>query len=121
MIAGSRKFLDYKTISSILDELYGDEDILIVSGGGRGADKLVEKYANDHKLYMKIFKADWKRRGKLAGMIRNTAMVEFCDEALIFYDGKSPGTSDAIKKLRNEKKPFRVVTKWNRIKTYKKR
>jgi hypothetical protein len=114
LVAGSRGFFDYEILSSVLDKHYKDEDILIVSGGAKGVDALAEKYARRHKLHMKIFQAEWKTRGKLAGLIRNTKTVDFCDEAIIFWDGRSRGILDTIKKMRRAKKYFRVITGWEK-------
>jgi len=70
----------------------------IVSGGARGADMIAEIYAIRHNLPIRIFRAEWEKYGKIAGMLRNSEIVKQCHALLAIWDGKSKGTSDSIKK-----------------------
>ena len=45
---------------------------------------------------MLIFKPDWKRYGKGAGIIRNRHFVENSDIIIAFLDEKSKGTKNTI-------------------------
>jgi hypothetical protein len=46
-----------------------------------------------------VFPAKWDEYGKAAGPIRNQEMVDSKpDLVLAFWDGRSPGTLDAIKR-----------------------
>lgn len=58
---------------------------------------------------LEIHCADWDRLGKSAGPIRNTALVRASHRMIAFWDGKSPGTLDAIKKAVHEGIPIEVV------------
>ena len=43
-------------------------------------------------------------------------MVEACDMGIAFWDGKSRGTRDSIRKLVNANKLLRIVyIEWNRM------
>lgn len=104
MVAGSRGFSDYKLMKDSLDTLLSDaEDVIIVSGGARGADRLAEKYAEENDMKMERYPADWDRYGKGAGFMRNSEMVNMSDCAVFFWDGKSNGTKDSITKAKRRK------------------
>ena len=100
IIAGSRTFNNYPLLKKTLDEciynLETDEEIQIVSGGARGADKLGERYAKERGYSLKIFPADWNRYGKRAGFLRNNEMAEYADCLAAFWDNQSRGTKHMI-------------------------
>lgn len=97
IIAGSRGFSDYNLLTQECDKILTEfEDIEIVSGGARGADKMGEFYAKEKGYPVKIFPADWDKLGKSAGYIRNKQMAEYADVLIAFWDGKSSGTNHMI-------------------------
>ena len=100
VIAGGRDFTDYNMLCRALSTYGGPEDLEIVSGGASGADTLGEKYAKEHGIDLKIFPAEWAKYGRAAGPIRNREMAEYCDQALIFWDGKSGGTANMIEQMK---------------------
>ena len=111
IVAGSRSFNDYNLLKRKLDHLLknvGDE-IVIVSGHARGADKLGERYAREKGYRVKVFKADWDKYGKTAGMIRNGIMAGYSNVLVAFWDGKSRGTQNMIHLMHQQNKPLRVI------------
>ena len=111
IIAGSRTYNDYTTLSNLVDHIlqlypykkgYKPEDIEVVCGLANGADFLGKQYALTNGLQIKYFPADWDGLGKSAGYIRNRQMAEYASYrkgygALIaFWDGKSKGTKHMI-------------------------
>lgn len=106
IIAGSRGFDDYETLCKFCDyiigESYKEEEIEIVSGTARGADKFGEQYANDRGYKLTQFPADWETYGKSAGYRRNSEMADYADTLIAFHDGKSKGTQHMID-LANKK------------------
>ena len=100
IVAGSRGFSNYKllkeTCNSTLREKKKTHNVIIVSGHAKGADLAGEQYANEEKLDLEIFPADWKKYGKSAGFRRNEQMAEFADALIAFWDGKSHGTKHMI-------------------------
>lgn len=107
VICGSRDFADYDQFKFELDAFFinmlhadpnfGDE-ICIISGGARGADKMAERYCKE-KGWLENFKeylADWDTHGKKAGILRNLQMLEVADVVFAFWDGKSKGTKHMI-------------------------
>ena len=108
-IVGSRSFMDVTVIERAIRRLLvRDPDVVIVSGGARGADALAEMLAHRLCAYPPlIFQADW-RRGHGAGLARNTKIVDASDEIIAFWDGRSGGTMDTVRKALAAKKPTYV-------------
>lgn len=111
LIVGSRTFMDYELLKRKCDHLLQNQkDILIVSGGAKGADFLAEKYAKEKGYVLKVFRADWDKNGKAAGYIRNEEMHKFIATfekrgVIAFWDGSSKGTAhnfDLAKKYNNQ-------------------
>ena len=73
------------------------ENVIIISGGCRGADRLGEMYALEKGFTVNIYNADWARYGRGAGPIRNRRMVENADIIICFWDKKSKGTLSLIR------------------------
>jgi hypothetical protein len=94
-IVGSRTFNNRQLLESILDK-HKNKVTLVVSGGAKGADSLGESWAINNNIPVKIFKPDWKKYGKSAGMIRNEDIIKECDICIAFWDEKSKGTANSI-------------------------
>ena len=105
LIAGSRDFNDFELLDKAVKHYlkqYGlhRQDIEVVSGGARGADRLGEQFANKYSIKLTIFPADWNTYGKSAGYIRNEQMIKYIGDTGIvfaFWDGQSHGTAHTIK------------------------
>lgn len=100
VIAGSRGFSNYKLLKdecdAFLKEKKKEYNIIIVSGGAKGADKLGEKYSVDSGFNLEIYLADWKKFGKSAGFRRNEQMSKIADALIAFWNGESHGTKHMI-------------------------
>lgn len=110
IIAGSRDFEDYISMEKITTRILNDfanlagvpfEDIEIVEGGARGADRLGFLFSESLKLKHNSFPADWEKHGKSAGHIRNYDMAVYASESdfpilIAFWDGASKGTAGMI-------------------------
>jgi predicted Rossmann-fold nucleotide-binding protein len=100
VIAGSRGFSNYKLLKETCDDflrnIKKEYNIVIISGGARGADKAGEKYASDEDLDLEIYPADWKKYGKSAGFMRNEQMADIADAVIAFWNGESHGTKHMI-------------------------
>lgn len=89
--------------------LQNHNDIIIISGTAKGADKLGERYAKE-KGYGIIYKpADWNQLGKRAGYVRNEEMAKLADVAVIFWDGESRGAKHMIDLCDKHKVDKRVI------------
>lgn len=113
IIAGSRGFSNYKLLKEKCNEYLREKrkeyNIIIISGGARGADTFGEKYAQDEGFSLEVFPANWNKFGKSAGFIRNEQMAEIADALIAFWDGKSHGTKHMIEIMENKKLLVRVV------------
>lgn len=104
LISGKRNFNNYEQFCRILDESLKDisDDIEIVQGGAKGTDALAKHYADTHGIKCREFPALWNINGRAAGPMRNAKMVKFVrgkdSKAIFFWDGKSKGTGDCLKK-----------------------
>ena len=101
IIAGTRDFNDYAFLKKNVDYFLqginpNNEEIEIVSGNARGADKLGERYAKEHNLPVKLFPGNWHKYGKRAGYLRNQEMANYSDVLIAFWDEKSKGTKHMI-------------------------
>lgn len=110
IIAGGRDFDGVDNYSILSDTLsaYIEEglecvdhrNIVIMSGGARGADKLGEAFAYNYDLRCRRFPAYWDQYGRAAGPIRNRKMAKYAAEEtgvlFAFWDGKSRGTKNMI-------------------------
>lgn len=123
-IIGGRNFADYKLIKFKLLP-YRASITMIISGGAKGADKLAETYAKEHNLPVKVFESDWddleaepckimtnsmgKPYNALAGFNRNLKIIKNSDFVVVFWDGKSKGTRDSLKKAHELKKDTLII------------
>lgn len=105
-VVGSRTFTDYQLLSTILKEY----DIKqLISGGAAGADKLAEQYAKEYNIPIIVYKPDWQKHGKIAGLLRNTDIIKDADIVIAFWNGISTGTKDSINKAKEMNKQLRIV------------
>ena len=119
IIAGSRKFKDYKLMVETLDKLgihlmSTVEPVEIISGHASGADKLGERFARYFGYPLKIFPADWKKYGLSAGPIRNEEMAKYAAESdhgilVAFPIGESRGTRNMIELAKQYKLEVDVI------------
>ena len=100
VIAGCREYNDYNVAKEFIDLCLGSlnnhKDIVILSGGARGADELGLRYAVENSLKTEVYRADWEMYGRAAGPKRNEQMAKKCDIVICFWDGKSRGTKSMI-------------------------
>jgi len=101
IIAGTRTLTNWQFFVDLLDTIDRSEWTEVVSGGAKGADEFGERYAEMHKIPLKVFPADWNKYGNAAGPIRNKQMAEYADALVAVWDGKSRGTKNMIDTARN--------------------
>ena len=103
-IIGSRNL----EITSIGDYLPPDTDE-IVSGGAKGIDSCAAEYARANGLRLTEFLPEYERYGRGAPIVRNKQIVDYADEVVAFWDGKSKGTLSVIKYCEKTGKRCRVL------------
>lgn len=116
VVAGCRDYTNYgeakKYIDFCISNIRKENEIIIISGGAKGADSLGERYAKENGFKVEKYPADWDRYGKSAGPRRNREMAEACDYVICFWDGKSKGTKTMIEYAKQYGKPIRVKRVW---------
>ena len=106
-VVGSRSFNDYEKLKQTLDQT---PDITgIISGGAKGADSLAEQWAREKGIETVVYKPDWAKYGRGAGVVRNRLIIEDCDYCIAFWDGESKGTKSSIDHCKKLNKRLLVV------------
>lgn len=115
IIAGSRDFTDFELLTRACDYFLSNKakecEIVVISGGCRGADKLGEDYADLRGYKWKDFPAKWRKDGKLdlsAGPRRNRQMVQIAD-ALIVFDSGGNGSRNVREEAEKKGIPVRRI------------
>lgn len=110
IIAGSRNFNDYDFLRKNVGVLINAkctitnipiEDIEIIHGDARGADRLAGMLAQKNNLKCTVFQPDWQNLGRKAGFFRNKDMAKYAAEVehnmlIAFWNGESKGTKSMI-------------------------
>ena len=100
IIAGGRDYENYNELECVadhmLEKLMNTHDIVIISGGARGADAMAMRYANHRGFELIVMPADWNTHGRSAGYKRNAQMAEAATHLIAFWDGVSRGTKHMI-------------------------
>jgi predicted Rossmann fold nucleotide-binding protein DprA/Smf involved in DNA uptake len=105
-VIGSRNFNDYELLKTVLKNY---SPTCIISGGAKGADSLAVQYAHENKIELTIFKPEWGKYGKGAGLKRNQLIINNCDMVIAFWDNISKGTKNSIDIARQINKPLLIV------------
>ena len=98
-IVGSRGFEDEALIGRSIARLQQQHsDLVIVSGGARGADSIAERIARKWGVLTLVHLPEWTRYGKSAGFRRNDLIVASADMVIAFFaDGpRSRGTANTV-------------------------
>lgn len=107
IIAGGRDYQKYSFLENRMDYLLqkvkNTHNVVIVTGGASGADKLGEFYAKTHGYNTEKHMPDWEKYAtndsnnkNPAGVIRNQEMVQNSTHLVAFWDEKSNGTKNTI-------------------------
>lgn len=108
-IIGSRNLSDPEKVYTMITQTIPRNCSEVVSGGAFGVDKLAERYAREHHLYLKLFLPNYDRYGISAPLIRNDEIVEYSDMVYAFWDMNSRGTRYALKKCIEIQKPVKII------------
>lgn len=110
VICGSRKFNDFKRFKFEMDDILQDkEEVILVSGGAKGADSMAENYADRYGYEFYEIPADWNQHGKKAGMLRNIQMLEIAHMVVAFWDGRSKGTKHMVDQCKKRNIQIQVI------------
>jgi hypothetical protein len=106
-IVGSRGYSDLEAVRRYIRGL--PKNVTILSGGAPGVDRAAEREARRLGLHVVIYRADWDKLGRGAGIVRNGTIVENCDRVVAFHDGVSRGTQNTIFRAQRAGKPVEVI------------
>ena len=81
----------------------------IVSGGAIGVDTIAANYAKENGLLLTVFLPEYGRYGRAAPILRNQKIVDYADQILAFWDGRSKGTRSVIKYAEKTGKPCKII------------
>lgn len=113
LIAGSRtidadKLLNLLEINSLLTmfDLPWPKEF-VHGGASKGGDRYAAMVADSYwdTTKCKVFKADWDKLGRGAGMIRNKQMAQYADVLILIWDGKSKGSANMKQNMIDQGKP----------------
>lgn len=102
-IIGSRNL-----IVNDLERYIPDYATEIVSGGASGIDTCAEKYAKEKDIKFTKFLPDYETHGRQAPILRNIDIIDYSDEIIAFWDGKSKGTKFVIDRCKKKNIKFTV-------------
>ena len=105
---GSRTFENYEMLVNEILKL-NLKIYSVISGGTKGVYTLAEKWTKENIIPIILFKPDWKKYGRAAGLRRNESIIESYKYCLAFWDGKSKRTKFSIDLCKKLKKPIKVV------------
>ena len=93
-----------------LEDYVSDKVTEIVSGGAKGIDCCAAEFAIARGLKLTEFFPEYQRYGRAAPIKRNERIVDYADEVLAFWNGKSKGTLSVIKYCEKNNVPCRIIT-----------
>jgi hypothetical protein len=108
IIAGSREFNNYSEFLQKIKECNICPTV-IISGTAMGADKLGERFAEEKKIPLEKYPAEWDKYSRSAGYRRNMLMAEKADALIAFWNGSSKGTKHMIDIAKRQKLRIEVI------------
>ena len=80
----------------------------IVSGGAKGVDTLAKEFAIKNNIKITEFLPEYNKFGRAAPLKRNDQIIEYADEVVAIWNGKSKGTEYVIKKCKKLSKSCKI-------------
>ncbi len=80
----------------------------IVSGGARGIDSCAKEYAIKSNLKLTEFLPQYDKYGRQAPLLRNLDIIDYADEVIAFWDGRSHGTKFVIDNCKDKNKKVKI-------------
>ncbi len=102
LVCGGRNFDDRDRLLTAMNAAVQgcDGEIIVIHGGARGADSLAGAIANEAKIRVLVFPADWERNGLRAGPIRNQQMLDEGKPDVVLAMPGGTGTADMVRRAR---------------------
>ena len=107
--AGGKDICDTDAIWKELDKAKAKyDDMVLLHGGGPGAERIAAKWAESRNVDQVICKPDWNRHGKAAPFRRNDELLNLLPKGVITFPG-SGITENLIDKARQNGIPVHRV------------
>ena len=74
-----------------------------------GVDTCAADYAKENGIMLTVFLPEYERYGRAAPIVRNKAIVDYADQILAFWDGRSKGTQSVIRYAEKTGKPCKII------------
>lgn len=101
LVCGGRDFINFWLLATTMDILRKERGVaVVIAGGARGADTMVEEWAKSRGVECIVYNADWKGLGRKAGPIRNQRMLDEGKPDLVIAFPGGRGTADMVRKAR---------------------
>ena len=85
---GGKDFGDVTAIWNSLDSIkIKYDDMVLLHGGGPGAEKIAASWAEKHGVHQVVCKPNWDRDGKAAPFRRNDVLLNFLPKGLVAFPG----------------------------------
>ena len=85
---GGKDFADVTAIWRSLDSIkLKYEDMVLLHGGGPGAEKIAASWAEKNGVHQVVCKPNWDRDGKAAPFRRNDVLLNFLPKGLVAFPG----------------------------------
>ena len=99
-VAGGKEAEDADAIWSALDTVKARHgDMILVHGGGPGAEKVAASWAERNAVHQIVCKPDWDRHGRAAPFRRNDDLLNLLPKGVVAFPG-SGITENLIDKAR---------------------
>lgn len=113
-VVGSRSFNNYQVVSQavsyVIDNLFPDSQIEIVSGGALGVDSLARRFAKEKGYLLTEMKPNYQHNNdRTAPLRRNIEIANYCDYYVAIWDGESTGTKHILDHLQKLGKPGSIT------------
>ncbi len=87
-VTGSKPVEDANPICAALDQVRGKyNDMVLVHGGGPGAEKIAARWAESKGVHQVVCKPDWTAHGRAAPFRRNDQLLKLLPKGLISFPG----------------------------------
>ena len=99
-VAGGKEAEDAGAICNALDTVKARHgDMILVHGGGPGAEKVAASWAERNAVHQIVCKPDWDRHGRAAPFRRNDDLLNLLPKGVVAFPG-SGITENLIDKAR---------------------
>jgi hypothetical protein len=100
LVSGGRTFDDRERLAGVLDGLGSLQASVIIHGAAPGADTLAARWAELRQVPVEALPADWEKRDRAAGPIRNARMLAEGKPDLVVAFPGGRGTANMCKQAR---------------------